>query len=207
MSQPAQTAEMAEMAKMEQLFGDMEEMCVSEAARASVSVSEDDDDEEEEDSVGLDDDDDDDDDNDDDGKRRRRQATTTTSDVEGSGGEDTSWIEGFCSLSKNSYLTVPFYDYALDIVLDIETPNDSRLTQIQQEMIEPTAEMLLQFEVRDVNAAKFNFCMGKTATMLALIFAEARDYAADTNRLMHRHICWRSGRSRWASSSRAESSP
>ncbi|KAL4167360.1 hypothetical protein KRP22_012846 [Phytophthora ramorum] len=145
--------------------------------------------------------------------------------------------------------TVPFYDYALDIVLDIETPNDSSLTQIQQEMIEPTAEMLyglihaqcllttkgmaaildkyqtvdfgcchhgyqrrlvhrrLQFEARDVNAAKFNFCMGKTATMLALIFAEARDYAADTNRLMHRHICWRSGRSRWASSSRAESSP
>ncbi|KAF1787726.1 Casein kinase II, regulatory subunit, beta-sheet [Phytophthora cactorum] len=87
--------------------------------------------------------------------------TTTDNDVEGSDEEETSWIAWFCSLRENSFLCevdedyieddfnltglssiVPYYDYALDIILDIETPNDSSLTQIQQEMIESAAEML-----------------------------------------------------------------
>ncbi|KAF1323113.1 Casein kinase ii subunit beta, partial [Globisporangium splendens] len=81
-------------------------------------------------------------------------------DVEGSE-EETSWINWFCSLRENAFLcevdedyieddfnltglssVVPYYDYALDVILDIETPHDQNLTQIQQEMIESAAEML-----------------------------------------------------------------
>ncbi|GMF19929.1 unnamed protein product [Phytophthora lilii] len=140
---PANGGQAAEEAEMERLFGHMEELRVSEAARASASVSEDDEDEDE-DSSALEDDDEDED-----------------NDVEGSDEEETSWIAWFCSLRENSFLCevdedyieddfnltglssiVPYYDYALDIILDIETPNDSSLTQIQQEMIESAAEML-----------------------------------------------------------------
>ncbi|KAG7395426.1 casein kinase 2 regulatory subunit [Phytophthora boehmeriae] len=132
----------AEEAEMERLFGHMEDLRVTEnlAAEDSESVSEED---EEEDSEEEEDDEDDED-----------------NDVEGSE-EETSWIAWFCSLRENSFLCevdedyieddfnltglssiVPYYDYALDIILDIETPNDSNLTQIQQEMIESAAEML-----------------------------------------------------------------
>lgn len=126
--------------------------CACRAARAAANVSEDEEEEEEEeeDSSALEDDDDDDDDDED-------------NDVEGSDEEEeeTSWIAWFCSLRENSFLCevdedyieddfnltglssiVPYYDYALDIILDIETPNDSNLTQTQQEMIESAAEML-----------------------------------------------------------------
>ncbi|KAJ0407243.1 hypothetical protein P43SY_008018 [Pythium insidiosum] len=75
--------------------------------------------------------------------------------------EETSWIAWFCSLRENDFLCevdeeyieddfnltglnaiVPYYDYALDLILDIETPQDQNLTQMQQEMIESAAEML-----------------------------------------------------------------
>ncbi|KAG1689578.1 putative casein kinase II subunit beta-4 [Phytophthora capsici] len=146
MSQPTNHAvngsQAADEAEMERLFGHMEELRVSGAPDASESESEED--EEEEEDSSLDDDDDDED-----------------NDVEGSDEEETSWIAWFCSLRENSFLCevdedyieddfnltglssiVPYYDYALDIILDIETPNDSNLTQIQQEMIESAAEML-----------------------------------------------------------------
>ncbi|CEG47523.1 casein kinase ii subunit beta [Plasmopara halstedii] len=139
MSQPVIGGQATEEAKLERLFGHMEDLRVSESALESVSVSEDEDDDE--DSSALDEDED--------------------NDVEGSEEEETSWITWFCSLRENSFLCevdenyieddfnltglssiVPYYDYALDIILDIETPNDSSLTQIQQEMIESAAEML-----------------------------------------------------------------
>lgn len=81
-------------------------------------------------------------------------------DVEGSE-EETTWISWFCSLRENEFLCevdedyieddfnltglngiVPYYDYALDLILDIEPPADQNLTQMQQEMIESAAEML-----------------------------------------------------------------
>ncbi|RLN92519.1 hypothetical protein BBJ28_00011336 [Nothophytophthora sp. Chile5] len=136
---------------MERLFGHLEELRVSEALAArpaAASASEEEEEEEEEDSSQADDDDDDEDEDDED------------NDVEGSE-EETSWISWFCSLRENNFLCevdedyieddfnltglssiVPYYDYALDIILDIETPNDHNLTQIQQEMIESAAEML-----------------------------------------------------------------
>ncbi|DBA03672.1 TPA: hypothetical protein N0F65_006851 [Lagenidium giganteum] len=83
-------------------------------------------------------------------------------DGEGEGSdEETSWIAWFCSLRENDFLCevdeeyieddfnltglngiVPYYDYALDLILDIESPNDQNLTQMQQEIIESAAEML-----------------------------------------------------------------
>lgn len=38
--------------------------------------------------------------------------------------------------------TVPYYDYALDMVLDVEMPMEDSLTEEQQEIVESAAEML-----------------------------------------------------------------
>lgn len=83
------------------------------------------------------------------------------SDVSGSDEEDTSWISWFCSLKGNEFFCevddeyiqddfnlsglssqVPYYDYALDLILDVESPNDDMLTEEQHEMVESAAEML-----------------------------------------------------------------
>jgi hypothetical protein len=37
---------------------------------------------------------------------------------------------------------VPYYDYALDMVLDVEMPMEDSLTEEQQEVVESAAEML-----------------------------------------------------------------
>ncbi|KAL1213962.1 Casein kinase II subunit beta-1 [Cardamine amara subsp. amara] len=79
------------------------------------------------------------------------------SDVSGSDGEeDTSWISWFCSLKGNEFFCevdddyiqddfnlcglsslVPYYEYALDLILDVESSHEE-----QNELIESAAEML-----------------------------------------------------------------
>uniref|UniRef100_M4C6Y4 Casein kinase II subunit beta n=1 Tax=Hyaloperonospora arabidopsidis (strain Emoy2) TaxID=559515 RepID=M4C6Y4_HYAAE len=143
-----------EEVEMERLFNRMEDLRVSSAARAA-SILRDKEEEEEEEEEEVDEDSsayssawDDEEDEDEEAEGSEEE-------------EETSWIVWFCSLRENSFLCevdedyieddfnltglssiVPYYDYALDIILDIETPNDNNLTQIQQEMIESAAEML-----------------------------------------------------------------
>ncbi|GMH09276.1 hypothetical protein Nepgr_011117 [Nepenthes gracilis] len=83
------------------------------------------------------------------------------SDVSGSDGDDTSWISWFCNLRGNEFfcevdadyiqddfnlcglsIQVPYYDYALDLILDIESSHCDMFTEEQNELVESAAEML-----------------------------------------------------------------
>ncbi|XP_047307144.1 casein kinase II subunit beta-3-like isoform X3 [Impatiens glandulifera] len=83
------------------------------------------------------------------------------SDVSGSDGEEASWISWFCSLRGNEFFCeveedyiqddfnlcglsgqVPYYDYALDLILDVEPSHGDTFTAEQNELIESAAEML-----------------------------------------------------------------
>jgi len=83
------------------------------------------------------------------------------SDVNTSDEEDSSWISWFCTLKGNEFLCevdedyiqddfnlsglssqVAYYEYALDLILDVESPNDEMMTEEQHEMVESSAEML-----------------------------------------------------------------
>ncbi|OIW10861.1 hypothetical protein TanjilG_27807 [Lupinus angustifolius] len=79
----------------------------------------------------------------------------------GSDGDDTSWISWFCNLRGNEFFCevhddyiqddfnlcgltsqVPYYDYALDLILDVESSHGDMFTEEQNELIESAAEML-----------------------------------------------------------------
>ncbi|GMH00647.1 hypothetical protein Nepgr_002486 [Nepenthes gracilis] len=83
------------------------------------------------------------------------------SDVSGSDGDDTSWISWFCSLRGNEFFCevdddyiqddfnlcglssqVPYFDYALDLILDAESSHGDMFTEEQNELVESAAEML-----------------------------------------------------------------
>ncbi|KAK1364625.1 Casein kinase II subunit beta [Heracleum sosnowskyi] len=89
------------------------------------------------------------------------ESDSEESDVSGSDGEDTSWISWFCNLRGNEFFCevdddyiqddfnlcglssqVPYYDYALDLILDVESSHGDTLTEEQNELIESAAEML-----------------------------------------------------------------
>ncbi|XP_040989507.1 casein kinase II subunit beta-2 isoform X1 [Juglans microcarpa x Juglans regia] len=83
------------------------------------------------------------------------------SEVSGSDGDDTSWISWFCNLRGNEFFCevdddyiqddfnlcglssqVPYYDYALDLILDVESSHGDLFTEEQNELVESAAEML-----------------------------------------------------------------
>ncbi|KAK4795307.1 hypothetical protein SAY86_013301 [Trapa natans] len=83
------------------------------------------------------------------------------SDVSGSDADDTSWISWFCNLRGNEFFCevddeyiqddfnlcglssqVPYYDYALDLILDLESSHGEMFTEERNELIESAAEML-----------------------------------------------------------------
>ncbi|KAL0913805.1 hypothetical protein M5K25_017294 [Dendrobium thyrsiflorum] len=83
------------------------------------------------------------------------------SDVSGSDGDDTTWISWFCNIRGNELFCeiddeyiqddfnlcglssqVPYYDYALDLILDVESSHGDTFTEEQNELVESAAEML-----------------------------------------------------------------
>ncbi|KAJ1453606.1 casein kinase II, regulatory subunit [Pelagophyceae sp. CCMP2097] len=82
-------------------------------------------------------------------------------DVDSGSDEDSPWIAWFLSLRGNEFFCavdedfiqddfnltglgalVPFYDFARDMILDVERADEQALTDEQQELIESAAEML-----------------------------------------------------------------
>ncbi|KAM7259978.1 hypothetical protein ACFE04_015719 [Oxalis oulophora] len=95
------------------------------------------------------------------GSDEESETDSEESDVSGSEGEDTSWISWFCNLRGNEFFCevdddyiqddfnlcglsgqVPYYDYALDLILDVESSHGDMLTEEQNELVESAAEML-----------------------------------------------------------------
>ncbi|KAL3817965.1 hypothetical protein ACJIZ3_003870 [Penstemon smallii] len=87
---------------------------------------------------------------------------TEESNVSGSDEDDTCWISWFCNLRGNEFFCevdedyiqddfnlcgltnqIPYYDYALDLILDVESSmGDSSFTEEQNELVESAAELL-----------------------------------------------------------------
>ncbi|KAI3973711.1 hypothetical protein MKX01_031131 [Papaver californicum] len=89
------------------------------------------------------------------------ESDSEESDVSGSEGDDTSWISWFCNLRGNEFFCevddeyiqddfnlcglssqVPYYEYALDLILDVESTHGDMFTEEQNELVESAAEML-----------------------------------------------------------------
>lgn len=87
--------------------------------------------------------------------------TEESEEASGSDQEDPTWISWFCSLRGNEFFcevdedyieddfnlsglntNVPYYEYAIDMILDNDVPQDVILTDQQNEMLEQAAEML-----------------------------------------------------------------
>ncbi|KAK4802520.1 hypothetical protein SAY86_000723 [Trapa natans] len=89
------------------------------------------------------------------------ETDTEESNVSGSEGDDTSWISWFCNLRGNEFFCevdddyiqddfnlcglsnqVPYYEYALDLILDVESSHGDTRDEKQNEFVESAAEML-----------------------------------------------------------------
>ncbi|KAL8107086.1 putative casein kinase II subunit beta-4 isoform X1 [Apium graveolens] len=94
-------------------------------------------------------------------KAEESETDSEESDVSGSDGDDSSWISWFCNLRGNEFFCevdedyiqddfnlcglssqVPYYDHALDLILDAESSNGDMFTEEQHELVESAAEML-----------------------------------------------------------------
>uniref|UniRef100_A0A5B7BF41 Casein kinase II subunit beta n=1 Tax=Davidia involucrata TaxID=16924 RepID=A0A5B7BF41_DAVIN len=95
------------------------------------------------------------------GSEEESETSIEESDVSGSEGDEMSWISWFCNLKGHEFFCevdddyiqddfnlcglssqVRYYDYALDLILDIEPSHGDKLTNEQNELIEAAAEML-----------------------------------------------------------------
>ncbi|KAI3948989.1 hypothetical protein MKW98_021595 [Papaver atlanticum] len=96
-----------------------------------------------------------------DAEESESESDSEESDVSGSEGDDTSWISWFCNLRGNEFFCevddeyiqddfnlcglssqVPYYEYALDLILDVESSHGDMFTEEQNELVESAAEML-----------------------------------------------------------------
>ncbi|KAL1520893.1 hypothetical protein AB1Y20_022454 [Prymnesium parvum] len=94
-------------------------------------------------------------------RRESAQSEGEESEESASDGEDASWVQWYCSLKGNEFFAeiepeflqddfnltglssqVPYYEYALDTILDVESPAAMRFSKDQQDAVESAAELL-----------------------------------------------------------------
>nr|GEY73394.1 putative casein kinase II subunit beta-4 isoform X1 [Tanacetum cinerariifolium]GEY82899.1 putative casein kinase II subunit beta-4 isoform X1 [Tanacetum cinerariifolium] len=100
------------------------------------------------------------------------------SDVSGSDEDDTSWISWFCNLRGNEFFCevddeyiqddfnlcglssqVPYFDYALDLILDVESSHGDMFTEEQNEL--GMAAMLEKYKNYDFGRCPRVYCCGQ----------------------------------------------
>ncbi|KAG6780709.1 hypothetical protein POTOM_013577 [Populus tomentosa] len=123
------------------------------------------------------------------------------SDVSGSEGDETTWISWFCNLRGNEFFCevdddyiqddfnlcglstqVPYYDYALDLILDVESSHGDMFTEEQNELVESAAEMLYGLiHARYILTSKGMAAMVSWTSTRTMTLGDAQEFTAVDN--------------------------
>ncbi|KAK8639804.1 hypothetical protein V6N13_138173 [Hibiscus sabdariffa] len=135
------------------------------------------------------------------------------SDISASDEDDTSWISWFCGLRGNEFFCevdeeyiqdefnlcglssqVPYYDYALDLILDVESSHSDMFTEEQNELVESAAEMLYGLiHVRFILTSKGMSAMVNIVAIFPVFYLPSVDFVESHSQSSTHNFClsWR----------------
>ncbi|KAG2307916.1 hypothetical protein Bca52824_027664 [Brassica carinata] len=113
------------------------------------------------------------------------------SGISGSDVKDTSWISWFCNLRGNELFCqiddyyiqdhfnlcglihqVPYYDYALDLILDVDFTHGERFTEKQYELVESALD---KYKNHDFGRCPRVFCGGQPSSTIKIYCPKCED--------------------------------